>query len=1067
MVPAVIAFWALLAAPAEDQNDEEIRRLMREGRYADAETAARVLLSDEEAAHGAESLQAAEALDQLVPALQWGGKGRSDESRRLAERAVVIKEKALGLEHPGVAYSLNNLGSLLFVRGEYDDARARLERALAIGEKALGPGDPVVASSLFRLGGVLEAKGEFPQSVALQQRALAIQEKALGPDSLEVAQTLNSLASVQRSIGDHPAALASRERCLAIRLKALGHDHPQVAWAMHNFANLLMDMGDLPRAETLYEEALAIRKKALPPDHPDLGYSYNSLGLVLQSLGDYAGSRVALERSLAIREKAFGPEHPQVAFGLNNLGMTLLALGDLTGARSLFERSLQIKEKVSGPDHPDTARSVNNLALVLDMTGDLAGARRLYERALGIREKALAPDHPAVATSLVDVGDLLRSTGELAAARPLLERALRIREKVLSPDHHHIAESLHSFANLLAAGGEARAARPLYGRALGIREKALGPAHPEVASLLNDLARVQWSAGEALPAMQSAVRAETIGREHFRQTARRLAEREALGYQRIRYSGLDVILSILGAAAPPSRPEGWAAGALDQLVRSRAMVLEEMVSRRRVAADSGAAEVASRFRELGLTRNRLARLALDGPDPDHPERYLEQLGRAQQEKERAERALAERSLRFRQDLDRRRVTLTEIRKALPGGSALVSIALYREAPKDRAAGVEGEPTYVGFVLRPGTGAPAVVPLGQAEAIDRLVGAWSHEAAEGARGPSAAGRRAEASYREAGERLRRALWDPLSGALGGARQVFVVPDGPIHLVNLAALPDEAGGYMIETGPLIHYLAAERDLLRTEPQGPRGEGMLVLGGPDFGGGTGAGREARREAEVPCGDFVSLHFAALQAAKIEADEIGALWPDGRVEKLAGAGATEAAFKRSAPGRRVLHLATHAFFLDGRCAPDLVSDNPLLLSGLALAGANRRRDAAGGGSPDDGLLSAEEIAAMDLSGVEWAVLSACETGAGRVQAGEGVLGLRRAFESAGASTLIMSLWSVRDAAAREWMKELYRGRLAGASTAEAVRTASVKLLRELRRTGRSTHPFYWGAFVASGDWR
>ncbi len=141
------------------------------------------------------------------------------------------------------------------------------------------------------------------------------------------------------------------------------------------------------------------------------------------------------------------------------------------------------------------------------------------------------------------------------------------------------------------------------------------------------------------------------------------------------------------------------------------------------------------------------------------------------------------------------------------------------------------------------------------------------------------------------------------------------------------------------------------------------------------------------------------------------------------------------------------------------------MLLSGLAFAGANRRRLADPGA--DDGILTAEEIAVLDLSHVQWAVLSGCETGLGRVQDGEGVMGLRRAFELAGAETLIMSLWKVEDASTREWMHELYEQRLHGRSTPEAIREASLSLLQARLAQGRSTHPFYWGAFVAAGGWR
>jgi CHAT domain-containing protein len=140
--------------------------------------------------------------------------------------------------------------------------------------------------------------------------------------------------------------------------------------------------------------------------------------------------------------------------------------------------------------------------------------------------------------------------------------------------------------------------------------------------------------------------------------------------------------------------------------------------------------------------------------------------------------------------------------------------------------------------------------------------------------------------------------------------------------------------------------------------------------------------------------------------------------------------------------------------------------MSGLALAGANRR--AAAATDDEDGILTAEEVSAMNLDGVEWAVLSACDTGLGEVRAGEGVFGLRRAFQIAGVRTVIMSVWSVDDEATRVWMRALYQNRLQRRlNTAEAMRAASLNVLRDRRARGQSTHPFFWGAFVAAGDWR
>jgi CHAT domain-containing protein len=323
------------------------------------------------------------------------------------------------------------------------------------------------------------------------------------------------------------------------------------------------------------------------------------------------------------------------------------------------------------------------------------------------------------------------------------------------------------------------------------------------------------------------------------------------------------------------------------------------------------------------------------------------------------------------------------------------------------------------------------------------------------------------------------------------------------LNPASLPTGETEYLVDTGLLIHQLSAERDLVEINIARPIGDGLLALSNPAFNEidtfAAPTDDEAisvahMRGTRSACGQFAELQFQPLPATAHETDEIVALWDDridadqrerhkpdratartsGALALLTGSDATERAFKSEAGGKRVLHLATHGFFLGG-CHPVLNSEhsvpadtyeNPLLLSGLALAGANNRDKA--GANNEDGILTAEEIAALDLRGAEWAVLSACDTGIGTIEQGEGVLGLRRAFQIAGVRTLIMSLWPVEDESARNWMQGLYSSRFGqGLNTAESVRSASLQLLNARRVSGQSTHPFFWAAFVAVGDWR
>ncbi|HET9252971.1 MAG TPA: CHAT domain-containing protein [Candidatus Eisenbacteria bacterium] len=337
-------------------------------------------------------------------------------------------------------------------------------------------------------------------------------------------------------------------------------------------------------------------------------------------------------------------------------------------------------------------------------------------------------------------------------------------------------------------------------------------------------------------------------------------------------------------------------------------------------------------------------------------------------------------------------------------------------------------------------------------------------------------------------MRRAVWDPLALKLDGAERIFIVPDGTLHLVSFGALPVGRTSYLVEHGPVLHLLSAERELVR-EPATQRGDGILALGGASFGRLPGSvSRPATTHERAPCEDFRTHEFEPLPGSEEEVKRIAKIWGDrSDVALVTGAQATEAAFRSLAPGREVVHVASHGFFFRDSCEPGSGStgtrgiggvvspaarpsrrpprDNPLRLSGIAMAGANRRGQTAEG--TDDGILTAEEIASVDLSRVSWVVLSACDTGLGEIQSGEGVLGLRRAFQIAGAGTLVMSLWAVEDKSALEWMADLYAYRVRhGLGTSDAIREASRNRLQARRKEGRGTHPYFWAGFVAAGAW-
>ncbi len=391
------------------------------------------------------------------------------------------------------------------------------------------------------------------------------------------------------------------------------------------------------------------------------------------------------------------------------------------------------------------------------------------------------------------------------------------------------------------------------------------------------------------------------------------------------------------------------------------------------------------------------------------------------------------------------------------------------------------PSYIAFVLRRG-GSPTVVDLGPARDIESAAARWRKGLIAELTADSES-RSTASAYVEAGDELRRLAWDPITKHVEGTSLVLVVPDGMLHLVSFEALPTGDGRFVIEDVSGIHYLGAERDVTKLATPSQPGMGMVAIGGPAFG------KVWKTAAEPPpstqeavtapdCWVYGTRRFVPLPGALEEASTVVRIWNDRRLDPdegiaLTGRDATEGAVKKAVPGKRLLHFATHGFFLQDDChlpgargVPRAFSGSPLLRLGLALAGANE--GIATGIAGEDGILTAEEIATLDLQGTEWATLSACDTGVGNVATGEGVVGLRRAFQVAGVRTIIMSLWPVEDAAAVEWMKALYTARFEdGLSTAAAMKRARLKMLARRRERGRSTNPFFWSSFVASGDWR
>ncbi len=1005
------------------------------------------------------ALRRARDLNRRVRALS--DEGKASMALPLAREALKLLEGVLGRRHPEYAQSLNNLALLHKTMGDHAAALPLFREALQVIEAALGRRHPSSATGLNNLAVLHKTMGDHAAALPLYREALKSREAALGRGHPDFAQSLNNLAALYQEMGDHAAALPLYREALKVYETALGRRHPHYATGLGNLALLHKAVGDHSAALPLLREALKLREAALGRRHPSYATGLNNLAALYQEMGDHAAALTLYREALKLHEAALGRRHPDYATGLNNLALLHQDMGDYNAALPLYREALQVTEAALGRRHPHYVQRLNNLATLHHVMGDHAAALPLYLEALKQCEAALGRRHPHYAQSLNNLAVLHKTMGDHKAALPLYREVLRLREAALGPRHPEYATGLNNLAALHHATGDHKAALPLYREALRLREAALGPRHPDHATGLNNLAVLHQEMGRPGAALPLSEAAMSLTRRQLDLDASVQSERQqreaavALRYR------LNTRLSIPDESAHFSHSHvlSWKGSAFAAQQARRRFVLAQ--------ADTATRALALELRDA----TRSLALLSSGSDAGSRKRTEELI----RQKEALEARLAQLSAPFR--LAVKPPGSEAFRADLPPGTALIDfLVLTGYDPEKPAKGQAWRRRLVAWVLR-ADAATLRVDLGLMRHIEEDIASW--------RGAIEAGRDSPAAAR-----LREALWSPLEKHLDGAKVVLISPDEALGRLPFAALPGrEKGKFLLEEVPLA-VLPVPRVLAQALAPAKGKPSLLTLGGVEYGDGRGT--------------WEALPGTGPEAAAVVARFRGQL--KGEMSSLSGAEATKSALAAALPRHRYAHLATHGYFAPATMKsalghgdpgkPDLpgregVSGwDPALLSGLVLAGANTPK------LDDDGLLKASEVAEMDLSNVELAVLSACQTGLGKEAGGEGILGLQRAFALAGCKTVVSSLWSVNDAATAVLMERFYHHLwVKKAPRLEALRQAQLDVMRHpewvekrveamrgtpgLRGIGKSAEvavagkkgrrsPIaWWGAWQLSGDWR
>lgn len=903
-------------------------------------------------------------------------------------------------------------------------------------------------------------EGKFCEAIPLAERSLALRTSGQGSRGSDAAISVNNLAALYWAQGTYKRAEPLLIRGLHINEKTLGAVHPAVATSLNNLAALYWAQGTYSMAEPLLARALGIQEKALGAMHPAVAISLSNLAGLYRDRGEYTRAEPLLVRALDIQEKALGATHPAIATTLNDLATLYTARGTYTRAEPLLLRALEIQKKTLGATHPDLATSHNRLAAVYQAKGAYAQAELLLARVLDIKQKSLGERHPEVATSLINLADNYRNQREYARAEALIVRALDINESVLGPTHPNVAFSLDSLAEIYRVQGAHARTEPLLRRALDIREKALGALHPDVATSLSNLAllyRAQGASARAEPLLVRAldINERSLGGMHpaIASSLEKLGElyRDQGAYKRaesLLSRALEIneqtlgprhsaIVASLNKLALLFEAQGEYARAESLLVRV-AEILEVHLRTERMQLSlvrkQNLAELVQSVNEHAVSLHAHA-------IPTSPTALELAFTTILRSKGRAIDLLADTqsNIQFLTQLDP--VTIDKVQAALPRNAALVEFVRYRRY-EARQSPPWQEDRYIAYVLSK-QGSPRWIALGDAGRIDDAVNSMSITMRRGI---------SEAAAKSALRNLDALVFAPVRNLLSGVSHIVLSPDGALNLVPFDALVDPQGRYALEQY-LISYVTSGRDLLwLTLQQWPRSPATIV---PDPENGPEAKSYGRLPRPLGEGQEIQRHF--LNATVLAPGQLA-----------------KAVLARI-PGPSVLHIATHGFYARGptplpsergivvtiereRPAPlrsIFPSDVTAALdhAGLTLSGTNVH---------PDGIISARELASFDWWGTQLVVLTACGDTVEGTPASEGVYSMRRALVLAGARSQVVSLWKVHDSSGPELVREFYGELARGTSRAEALRQAKLRILQQ----PRFTHPYYWAAFIHSGDW-
>ncbi|WP_420580128.1 tetratricopeptide repeat protein [Reichenbachiella sp.] len=966
----------------------------------------------------------------------------------LYTEALETSEKAIsqaGSNAPQMVSLLKSKASAQVALGQYTEAETTLNQILPLTLHHQNENSDVKA----RLASLYTIMNQLPKAEKLYTEIKPFYEKQALTAEMEYVYFLGNYAAFLQANSDFVLAEEMLIKVLDTKNRLFGDQSPTYLSSLENLGVLYLTLGKYSKSKDILQDVYIAKSASGDIDDVSKAYTLNNLGIINRAMGDFGVAEEFFLKSLSLYESSLGTAHIYFANTSNELGMLYMKMGNTKAARVSLQTALSTFDKAYGKNHIDYVSALENLASLNYMEGDIETSQQQLEEALAIDKIILGIEHPLYSKTLHNLASILEELEEYEKASELYEESLDIAESNFGKEHPSYANTLYNLAVLKQEQEKFEEAKGLFQEVVDLRSALLNSSHPDIAYSHYGLASIKQKTEDYIGAQRDYRIAIQSFLESINNYFPSLSEEEKSAfYAKIKpvfeaYQDFAVEF-VFHQRGDQEVMNQMLADLYDLQLQTKALLLNASNKIRNTIMNSGDATLIAKFNEWQAAKEELVKSL--NLTKDELERNNIDIGALQANTNTLEKEISKMSTAFAGEYDQQKIQWTDVQSNVGEKEKAIEILRIKKNTKNDSI------YYAALILSGVTGTyPQLVVV---EDGVNMEGKYFKQYKN------------MIVYKVENPRSYGQFWGAIDEQLSDTKRAYLSSDGVYNKININTLYDVKKKEYVFDKYAIDLLSNTKELTErsSSSQAPQASRASIFGFPDY--------ELGGEAVASTGSSERGFESGISALPGTLEEINNIvktldqnfW---KYEKFEAAEANEVNVKK-VNNPKLLHIATHGFFMSDMTIKADANEgiqtqearyNPLLRSGLLLAGASKTFQGLPLPYDEDGILTAYEAMNLNLDETELVVMSACETGLGEVKNGEGVYGLQRAFIVAGADNLIMSLWKVNDETTQKLMSRFYSNWLGGDTKKDAFRQAIKSLKKEYKQ------PYYWGAFVILGN--